>query len=46
MIPLDHIGITAGLKVTSDVRIFDFTGIKTVEYLLFWGIGYLGEEAY
>ncbi|MGG0343641.1 NAD(P)H-dependent oxidoreductase [Priestia megaterium] len=42
----DEIGMTAGLKVTSDVGIFDFTGIETVEHLLFGSIGYLEEEAY
>lgn len=42
----DKIGMTAGLKVTSDVGIFDFTGIETVEHLLFGSIGYLEEEAY
>ncbi len=39
-------GMTAGLKVTSDIGIFDFTGIETVEHLLFGSIGYLDEEAY
>ena len=39
-------GMTAGLKVTSDIGIFDFTGIEPVEHLLFGSIGYLDEEAY
>lgn len=42
----DQIGMTAGLKVTSDIGIFDFTGIETVEHLLFGSIGYLKEEEY
>ena len=42
----DEIGMTAGLKVTSDIGIFDFTGIEPVEHLLFGSIGYLDEEAY
>jgi len=42
----DEIGMTAGLKVTSGIGIFDFTGIETVEHLLFGSIGYLEEEAY
>jgi NAD(P)H dehydrogenase (quinone) len=42
----DSIGMTAGLKVTSDIGIFDFTGIETVDHLLFGGIGYLDKEAY
>ncbi|MFP7732408.1 NAD(P)H-dependent oxidoreductase [Priestia aryabhattai] len=42
----DSIGMTAGLKVTSDIGIFDFTGIETVDHLLFGSIGYLDKEAY
>ena len=42
----DEIGMTAGLKVTSDIGIFNFTGIEAVEHLLFGSIGYLGEEDY
>ena len=42
----DEMGMTAGLKVTSDIGIFDFTGIEPVEHLLFGSIGYLDEEAY
>jgi NAD(P)H dehydrogenase (quinone) len=38
--------MTAGLKITSDIGIFDFTGIETVEHLLFGSIGYLDEEGY
>lgn len=42
----DEIGMTAGLKVTSDIGIFDFTGIEPVEHLLFGSIGNIDEEAY
>ena len=42
----DEIGMTAGLKVTSDIGIFDFSGIETVEHLLFGSIGYVNEEDY
>lgn len=42
----DEMGMTAGLKVTSDIGIFDFTGIEPVDHLLFGSIGYLDEEAY
>ncbi|MCY8938263.1 NAD(P)H-dependent oxidoreductase [Peribacillus frigoritolerans] len=42
----DEIGMTAGLKVTSDIGIWDFTGIEPVGHLLFGSIGYLDEEAY
>ncbi|MFJ8257989.1 NAD(P)H-dependent oxidoreductase [Peribacillus asahii] len=42
----DEVGMTAGLKVTSDIGIFDFTGIEPVDHLLFGSIGYLDEEAY
>ncbi|MBT2646684.1 NAD(P)H-dependent oxidoreductase [Bacillus sp. ISL-34] len=42
----DAVGMTAGLKVTSDIGIFDFTGIEPVDHLLFGSIGYLDEEAY
>ncbi|MDF1997211.1 flavodoxin family protein, partial [Peribacillus frigoritolerans] len=38
--------MTAGLKVTSDIGIWDFTGIEPVDHLLFGSIGYLDEEAY
>jgi NAD(P)H dehydrogenase (quinone) len=38
--------MTAGLKVTSDIGIFDFSGIETVEHLLFGSIGYVNEEDY
>lgn len=41
----DNIGMTAGLKITSDVGIFDFTGIETVDHLLFGSIPHVGEEA-
>ncbi|MBO1512001.1 NAD(P)H-dependent oxidoreductase [Metabacillus bambusae] len=42
----DEMGMTAGLKVTSDIGIFDFTGIEPVEHLLFGSIGYLDDEGY
>ncbi|MBZ5753746.1 NAD(P)H-dependent oxidoreductase [Metabacillus rhizolycopersici] len=42
----DEIGMTAGLKVTSDTGIFNFTGIEPVDHILFGSIGYLDEEAY
>jgi NAD(P)H dehydrogenase (quinone) len=42
----DEIGMTAGLKVTSDIGIFDFTGIEPVDHLLLGSIGSLDEEAY
>ncbi|AMM93539.1 NAD(P)H dehydrogenase [Peribacillus simplex] len=42
----DKVGMTAGLKVTSDIGIFDFTGIEPVEHLLFGSIGYLDEDSY
>lgn len=42
----DEIGMTDGLKITSDTGIFDFVGIKPVEHLFFGSIGYLDAEAY
>lgn len=42
----DEMGMTAGLKVTSDIGIWDFTGIEPVNHLLFGSIGYLDDEAY
>ena len=42
----DKMGMTAGLKVTSDIGIFDFTGIEPVEHLLFGSIGYFDEDSY
>ncbi len=42
----DEIGYDGWLKVTSDIGIFDFTGIETVEHLLFGSIGYVHEEEY
>ncbi|QYR23597.1 NAD(P)H-dependent oxidoreductase [Paenibacillus sp. sptzw28] len=41
----DQIGMTAGLKITSDIGIFDFTGIETVEHLLFGNVPGAGEAA-
>lgn len=41
----DEIGMTAGLKMTSDVGILGFTGIEAVEHLLFGGIPAVGETA-
>lgn len=42
----DEMGMTASLKMTSDIGIWDFTGIEPVEHLLFGSIGYLDEKAY
>ena len=40
------IGMTAALKLTSDVGIFDFVGIEVVDHLIYGSIGYLDEAAY
>jgi NAD(P)H dehydrogenase (quinone) len=42
----DKIGMTDGLKITSDIGIFDFVGIETVGHLLFGSIGFFKDEAY
>lgn len=42
----DEIGMTAGLKITSDTGIFDFVGIESVGHLLLGSIGYLDEDGY
>lgn len=42
----DQMGMTAGLKMTSDVGIFDFVGIEAVDHLFFGSIGYLDASAY
>ncbi|MBW7477125.1 NAD(P)H-dependent oxidoreductase [Paenibacillus oenotherae] len=42
----DEIGMTAGLKVTSDTGILDFVGIEPVGHLLFGSIGYVDDAAY
>lgn len=42
----DNIGMTAGMKMTSDVGIFDFVGIESVGHLFLGSIGYLDEVAY
>ncbi|ASR48028.1 NAD(P)H-dependent oxidoreductase [Paenibacillus kribbensis] len=42
----DKIGMTAGLKITSDTGIFDFVGIESVGHLLLGSIGYLDEDGY
>lgn len=42
----DRIGMTDGLKITSDTGIFDFVGIESVGHLFFGSIGYLDDEAY
>ncbi|WP_433707902.1 NAD(P)H-dependent oxidoreductase [Paenibacillus illinoisensis] len=42
----DQIGMTAGMKMTSDVGIFDFVGIESVDHLFFGSIGYLDDAAY
>lgn len=41
----DEIGMTAGLKVTSDTGIFDFVGIEPVEHLLFGSVPYVDDTA-
>lgn len=41
----DQIGMTAGLKITSDTGIFDFTGIQPVAHLLFGSVPSAGEAA-
>lgn len=42
----DKIGMTDGLKITSDIGIFDFVGIEPVGHLLFGSIGFLDDELY
>lgn len=42
----DQIGMTASMKMTSDVGIFDFVGIESVDHLFFGSIGYLDDAAY
>lgn len=42
----DSIGMTDGLKITSDAGIFGFVGIESVGHLLFGSIGYLDEAGY
>ncbi|OAH59611.1 MULTISPECIES: NAD(P)H-dependent oxidoreductase [Bacillaceae] len=42
----DEMGMTAGLKVTSDMGIFDFCGIEPVEHLFFGSVGQVDDEAY
>ncbi|PIC79981.1 NAD(P)H dehydrogenase [Sporosarcina sp. P18a] len=42
----DEIGMTTALKLTSDIGIWDFTGIEPVDHLLFGSVGRLDEEAY
>ncbi|SCC58842.1 Flavodoxin-like fold [Priestia flexa] len=42
----DEIDMTTGLKITSDVGVFDFTRIEPVDHLLFGSIGYLDKEGY
>ncbi|WP_341278735.1 NAD(P)H-dependent oxidoreductase [Paenibacillus sp. FSL H8-0537] len=39
----DQIGMTAGMKITSDTGIFDFVGIESVGHLFFGSIGQIGE---
>ncbi|MFC4306972.1 NAD(P)H-dependent oxidoreductase [Cohnella boryungensis] len=41
----DQIGMTEGLKVTSDIGILEFTGIEPVDHLLFGSVPSVGEEA-
>lgn len=42
----EQIGMTASIKMTSDIGIFDFVGIEAVDHLLFGSIGYLEAAAY
>ncbi|OCT14606.1 NAD(P)H dehydrogenase [Paenibacillus pectinilyticus] len=42
----DHIGMTNGLKLTSDTGIFDFVGIESLGHLFFGSIGYLDDASY
>ncbi|RAI88234.1 NAD(P)H dehydrogenase (quinone) [Paenibacillus pabuli] len=42
----DQIGMTASIKMTSDIGIFDFVGIEVIDHLLFGSIGYLETKAY
>ncbi|GKS14531.1 NAD(P)H dehydrogenase [Paenibacillus chitinolyticus] len=41
----DQIGMTDGLKITSDTGIFDFTGIETVDHLLFGSVPNVDDSA-
>jgi NAD(P)H dehydrogenase (quinone) len=41
----DKIGMTAGLKITSDVGIFEFTGIEPIDHLLFGNVSEHLEES-
>lgn len=38
----DEMGMTNGLKITSDTGIFEFTGIEPVEHLLFGNVSDTG----
>ncbi|MCM3791392.1 NAD(P)H-dependent oxidoreductase [Domibacillus indicus] len=42
----DEMGMTAGMKVTSDTGIFEFTGIEPAGHLFFGSIGYLSADMY
>ncbi|BAB06467.1 NAD(P)H-dependent oxidoreductase [Halalkalibacterium halodurans] len=42
----DEIGMTNGLKITSDTGIFEFVGVEPTDHLLFGSVGSLNEEAY
>lgn len=42
----DEMGMTAGLKITSDIGIFDFCGIEPVDHLFFGSVGQVEDEAY
>lgn len=42
----DTIGMTAGLKITSDIGILDFVGIEPVGHLFFGSIGNLDGDGY
>ncbi len=41
----DQIGMTAGMKLTSDTGIFDFVGIEPVGHLFFGSVPYVGDAA-
>jgi NAD(P)H dehydrogenase (quinone) len=42
----DEIGMTDGLKITSDIGIFDFVGMETVGHLFFGSIGFSSDQSH
>lgn len=42
----DKMGMTAGLKITTDIGIFDYTGIELLEHMFFGNIGSMDEAAH